>query len=155
MLVQKTVPSPVGALTLVADDHALVGLYFERHHPAPRHAGEAVDAHPVLDAAEAQLAAWFAGERSDFDVPVALGATDFQGRVWNALLDIPYGETRTYTDVADAIGRPDAVRAVAGAIACNPLSIVVPWVTAIVISGLLRSSQVSTFMSSATITASA
>ena len=82
--------------------------------------------HPVLLEAEQQLREYFAGERREFTVPLDLGGTPFQNRVWRALLSIPFGETRTYTEIARQIGKPAAVRAVGAANGRNPISIIAP-----------------------------
>jgi len=89
-------------------------------------AAERKDSHPLLVEAAAQLRAYFRGELREFDLPLEMAGTDFQIRVWNLLVDIPYGETRSYRDVAVALGRPEAVRAVGAANGANPLPIVVP-----------------------------
>ena len=122
----STVDSPIGELTVVAEDGALVGLYMTGHRPAPdpESFGERVD--DALPAATAQLAEYFAGERTAFDLPLAPRGTAFQQAVWAALRDIPYGETRSYGELAAALGRPGASRAVGLANGRNPLSIVVP-----------------------------
>jgi methylated-DNA-[protein]-cysteine S-methyltransferase len=118
--------SPLGALTLRTRDGALDGLYMveHRHGPPAEALGERVaDAAP---AAREQLAAYFAGELREFDLEVALRGTEFQQRVWAALREIPYGRTCSYAELATAIGRPTAVRAVGLANGRNPVSIVVP-----------------------------
>jgi len=84
------------------------------------------DAHPVLRAAIEQLAAYFAGSLHQFSLPLEITGTDFQMRVWRILRDIPYGETRSYRDLAISLGRPTAVRAVGAANGANPLPIVIP-----------------------------
>jgi methylated-DNA-[protein]-cysteine S-methyltransferase len=119
-------PSPVGELRLVAAGDALVGVYMEEHARAPRLAADDGRKDPVLSRARDQLAAWFAGERTGFDLPLAPAGTPFQLAVWRLLAEIPYGETRTYGDLARQLGRPSAARAVGAANARNPLSIVVP-----------------------------
>ena len=118
--------SPLGPLTLRADDGVLSGLYMteHRHGPGPERLGERVaDAAPP---AREQLAAYFAGELREFSVEVLLRGTEFQSRVWAALRDIPYGATCSYGELAVAIGAPTAVRAVGLANGKNPVSIVVP-----------------------------
>lgn len=122
----STVDSPIGELTVVAEDGALVGLYMTGHRPTPdpESFGERVD--DALPAATAQLAEYFAGERTAFDLPLAPRGTAFQQAVWAALRDIPYGETRSYGELAAALGRPGASRAVGLANGRNPISIVVP-----------------------------
>jgi methylated-DNA-[protein]-cysteine S-methyltransferase len=117
-------PSPVGTLSLFADEHTLVGVYFPEHAPAL----EARDGagHPVLDRARAQLDAYFAGERTSFDLPLAPPGTAFQRAVWDALRAIPFGHTRSYGQLAAAVGRPKASRAVGAANGQNPIAIVIP-----------------------------
>lgn len=127
------ISSPLGDLRLYAHDDELVGIYLpDQHAPAaaPGRGG-------VLAAAARQLAEYFAGERRAFDLPLAPRGTGFQQLVWRALLAIPYGETRSYGDLARAIGRPAAARAVGAANARNPLAIVVPCHRVIGASGQL------------------
>ncbi len=126
MRTHTTVDSPVGPLTLVDDDGALTGLYMadQRHLPDPASFGPRDDgAQPAL---REQLTAYFAGELREFDVPLAVAGTPFQQAVWSALREVPYGTTCTYGDLAAAIGRPTAVRAVGAANGRNPVCIVVP-----------------------------
>ena len=124
--VHTVVDSPVGPLTLVAEDDALAGLYLtdQRHRPAEETFGRPDDAPfgPVV----AQLAEYFAGERTDFELPLNLSGTPFQRTVWTALREIPYGTTISYGELADRIGRPTASRAVGLANGKNPVGIVVP-----------------------------
>ena len=94
--------SPVGPLRLCQEDGAIVGLYFG----GTVSAGEPPTA--LLRKAQAQLIEYFNRQRTEFDLPLCFGGTDFQHAVWEALLDIPYGETRTYGQIAAAIGRPKA-----------------------------------------------
>jgi methylated-DNA-[protein]-cysteine S-methyltransferase len=126
MRVHTTTGSPLGPLTLVAEDGALAGLYMteHRHRPGEETFGER-DPEPLAEAIH-QLDQYFAGERTVFDLPLALHGTPFQREVWAALRDIPYGETVSYGQLADRIGRPAAVRAVGLANGRNPVSIVVP-----------------------------
>ncbi|MGV9555578.1 methylated-DNA--[protein]-cysteine S-methyltransferase [Streptomyces sp. NPDC003522] len=120
------VDSPCGPLTLVADDGVLCGLYMtgQRHRPAEESFGSRDDT--LFGAAEEQLEAYFAGGSKDFTLPLRLHGTPFQRTVWEALRQIPYGETRTYGELAEAIGRPAASRAVGLANGRNPVGIVVP-----------------------------
>lgn len=128
MLYRTTLPSPLGALTLVADDAALVAILWPDDKPGRvrLEATSQRDDHPVLAAAAAQLGEYFAGTRTTFDLPLDPRGTDFQQAVWRALNAIPYGETRSYADIARAIGRPTATRAVGAANGRNPISIVTP-----------------------------
>lgn len=120
------VASPVGPLTLVATATALVGLRFADDPVPDDAAAVAAEAHPVLAATSAQLAAYLAGQRRRFELPLELHGTAFQRRVWSALLTIPYGATWSYGQLAAAIGSPTASRAVGLANGRNPVSIVVP-----------------------------
>ena len=120
------VDSPLGPLTLRARDGVLSGLFMtgHRHGPASDALGEPDDG--GLPAVREQLAAYFAGELTTFDLPLDLRGTAFQQRVWTALRAIPYGETRTYGELAATLGAPSASRAVGLANGRNPISIVVP-----------------------------
>lgn len=124
--VHTVTDSPVGPLTLVAADGALVGLHLaeQRHRPAEETLGSR-DPGP-FDGVTAQLQEYFDGRRTVFDVPLAPQGTPFQRRVWEALLEIPYGATVTYGHIADRIGRPTASRAVGLANGRNPIAIIVP-----------------------------
>jgi methylated-DNA-[protein]-cysteine S-methyltransferase len=128
LLYTTTMASLVGTLTLAASDAGLVAVLWEDDRPGRVVLGEtqAGDAHPVLRVAATQLAEYFAGTRTAFDLPLAPRGTAFQRAVWDALLIIPYGETRSYGALAAQIGRPSAARAVGAANGRNPLSIVVP-----------------------------
>jgi len=126
-LSQLVIDSPVGPVTLVADDHAVVGVYYAEHKRRPDiDSLPPGDGNDALAAAAAAFADYFAGKATDVDLPATASGTAFQRDVWEALRTIPAGETRTYAQIADAIGRPTAVRAVAQAIGANPLSIAVP-----------------------------
>lgn len=124
--VHTVIDSPIGLLTLVAADGALAGLYMEqhRHRPPSSTFGER-DAAPFARVV-AQLAEYFDGGRTTFDVPLELGGTAFQRTVWAALRSIPYGETVSYGELAERIGRATASRAVGLANGRNPVSIIVP-----------------------------
>lgn len=122
MLTTMTTRSPIGPLCLCAEHDRLVGLYLPEC-PAP--AGTAGRG-GVLARAAAQLAEYFAGERRDFDLPLSPSGTEFQLAVWRALARIPFGTTWSYGELARAIGRPSASRAVGAANGRNPLSIVLP-----------------------------
>lgn len=122
------IPSPVGALTLVAHTEALCAVLWQAEKP--RHV--AVDhlifqpQHPILLQTQQQLEQYFKGQRQQFDLPLAGQGSGFQQQVWQALRHIPFGETRSYKEIAQHIGQVNAVRAVGTAIGKNPLSIVVP-----------------------------
>ncbi|CCK26349.1 methylated-DNA-protein-cysteinemethyltransferase [Streptomyces davaonensis JCM 4913] len=120
------IDSPYGPLTLVADDGVLCGLYMteQRHRPPEESFGPRDDTR--FAAAEEQLDAYFAGELKDFTLELSLKGTPFQRIVWDQLRKIPYGETRTYGDLADALGNPGASRAVGLANGKNPVGIIVP-----------------------------
>ncbi|MGI5324546.1 methylated-DNA--[protein]-cysteine S-methyltransferase [Actinomadura nitritigenes] len=123
------VDSPFGPLTLVAIDGALCGLYMvnQRHRPPEESFGAPgnPDAEPFAATTE-QLTAYFAGELTEFDLPLNLRGTPFQGRVWSALQEIPYGETTTYGELAVELGKPSASRAVGLANGKNPVGVIVP-----------------------------
>jgi methylated-DNA-[protein]-cysteine S-methyltransferase len=119
-----TLDSPVGLLTLTADDGLLSGLYMSDHAHAPDIDGEP-DPEPFREVV-AQLEAYFRGDLTTFDVPLATSGTPFQQRVWAALCVIPYGETTSYGELAARIGQPTASRAVGLANGRNPVSIIVP-----------------------------
>ncbi len=119
-------PSPIGELLLTSDGQALTRLYMdaERQSSRPQEGWVRDDAR--FKSARQQLAAYFAGELTGFDLPLAGEGTAFQKQVWKALCDIPYGETISYGEVARRIGDPKAVRAVGLANGANPISIIIP-----------------------------
>lgn len=121
-----TRPSPIGELTLVATDAALVGLFMEAHASDPLIADAEERRTPLLKLVSAQLDEYFAGHRERFDVPLAPRGTAFQTSVWAVLQRIPFGVTWSYAQVARALGNPKAVRAVGAANGSNPISIVIP-----------------------------
>ncbi len=120
----QTIDSPIGRLQLVSDGQHLTAIEFEGHHRSAPNASTESD--PALEAAEQQLSEYFAGNRRTFDLPLQAPGTRFQEEVWQALQAIPYGELRSYRDIAKKIGREKAVRAVGAANGRNPLPIVVP-----------------------------
>jgi len=124
----KTMPSPVGMLTLVAGREGLAAVLWENDDPkrVPLHPREEAVDHPVLREAERQLTDYFAGRLQRFTVPLEFHGTEFQRRVWQALTRIPFGETRTYAQIAVEVGSPAAVRAVGAANGRNPISIIAP-----------------------------
>jgi methylated-DNA-[protein]-cysteine S-methyltransferase len=121
----RTMDSPVGPLTLAGKDGRLMHVRMADQTYEPSHGGWERDDTAFPDAVE-QLEAYFAGERREFDVELELVGTNFQRRVWEALLTIPYGETRSYGQIADEIGSPGASRAVGLANGHNPIGIIVP-----------------------------
>jgi methylated-DNA-[protein]-cysteine S-methyltransferase len=122
-LSSSSTDTPVGRLTLVAGDAGLTRVLWPGE-PSP--AGVAPGPHPVLAAAERQIAEYFAGARAAFDLPLALGGTAFQRGAWLELLSVPFATTRTYGAQARRLGRPNGARAVGAANARNPLPIVLP-----------------------------
>jgi methylated-DNA-[protein]-cysteine S-methyltransferase len=124
----RTMPSPVGVLTLVASDVGLVAVLWENDDPARVPLGPMREAggHPILREAHRQLDDYFRGALTMFDLPLEFRGTDFQRRVWTYLLAIPFGETRSYGQIARALGCPSAARAVGAANGRNPISIVAP-----------------------------
>ena len=121
-------PSPVGQLTLVARDGKLSAILWETERANRVRLGELHEANdsPVLLEAQRQLQEYFAGTRNQFTLELDFTGTDFQKQVWQALLTIPFGETRSYSQIAQQIGNPKAVRAVGAANGRNPISIIAP-----------------------------
>ncbi|MPY33305.1 methylated-DNA--[protein]-cysteine S-methyltransferase [Streptomyces adustus] len=131
------IDSPYGPLTLVADDGVLSGLYMtEQRHRPPEESFGTHDA-TAFGEAEEQLEAYFSGELKQFTLELRLSGTPFQQTVWDQLRAIPYGETRTYGELADALGNPKASRAVGLANGKNPVGIIVPCHRVIGASGSL------------------
>lgn len=114
--------TPIGRLTLVANDHALVGVYMENYE-VPQATAKTT---PLLERAAKQLGEYFAGEREAFDLPLEPQGTAFQRAVWEALTRIPFGQTVSYAHIAKKIGRPNAVRAVGAANGSNPIALIIP-----------------------------
>jgi methylated-DNA-[protein]-cysteine S-methyltransferase len=123
-LTQRVVPSPIGPLTIVASDRGVVAIHFASETDSADHPEDAT--HPILAAAAAQLAEYFTGGRTEFDLPLDLRGTEFQVAAWQALAGVPFGATTSYRDQARRIGRPAAVRAVGAANGRNPVPIVLP-----------------------------
>src|SRR6201991_1770962 len=124
----KKTKTPVGELTLIASERGLAGILWEGDNPKrvrlePQQEDPDND---ILVEAERQLKLYFDGTLMVFSVPLDFTGTDFQTSVWKALLKIPFGQTRTYTQIAKQIGRPTAARAVALASGKNPISIMAP-----------------------------
>jgi methylated-DNA-[protein]-cysteine S-methyltransferase len=126
MLHRTTVTTPIGELRVVASDEGVRAILLplpDRHVPA---AAQDDPGHPVLLEASRQLDEYFAGERRAFDLPLDVEGTAFQRSVWDALVEIPYGGTESYGELAERIGRPGAARAVGAANGRNPVPIIVP-----------------------------
>jgi len=124
----KFIHSPIGPLKLVASNRGLVGILWENDNPRRVRLTELVERaeHPVLVRTEKELNEYFTGMRSGFTVPLDMRGTPFQRQVWEALLGIPFGETRTYGQLAIQLGNPKATRAVGAANGRNPIAILVP-----------------------------
>jgi methylated-DNA-[protein]-cysteine S-methyltransferase len=123
------IDSPVGPLTIVAEGDRITGLYMDAQRHAPELASLGVPADPgdePFAAAAAQLAAYFSGDLTEFDLPLAPAGTEFQRRVWAELRAIPYGQSVSYSELAGRLGNPAASRAVGLANGRNPIAIVVP-----------------------------
>ena len=131
MIYRYSYETVLGSVTLVEEDGALLAI--STHHVYEGICQETA----LIKEAHQQLSEYLKGERKSFDLPLRMKGTDFQQRVWNALLDIPYGETRSYKQIAEAIGNPKAVRAVGMANNRNPLLIVVPCHRVIGVNGKL------------------
>ncbi len=118
--------SPLGELILVAEDETLTGVYFPSHwtRPDPATFGERTDRR--LEQVEEQLAEYFAGERTSFELPTSAAGNAFQRQVWDLIDQIPYGQTTTYGQLASELGNPTLARKVGHAVGHNPLSVIVP-----------------------------
>ena len=121
----RTIDSPIGLLTLAGHDNALTNLRMVDQTYEPSRAGWSERPAAFADAVE-QLSAYFVGELTDFELELDLQGTEFQRRVWQALLTIPFGQTRSYGEIAAQIGAPGAARAVGLANGHNPIAIIVP-----------------------------
>lgn len=117
--------SPIGRIEVTADSDSVTSLSIERDGHLPWE-GLPENANAVLETARHQLGEYFAGTRTDFDVPVRLAGTEFQRSVWQELSELPFGDVISYGDIGRATGRPSAGRAVGGAVGANPIPIIVP-----------------------------
>ena len=135
----KLIPSPIGKLKLVASDEGLVAILWENDRPRRVRLADLVEnpAHPMLLRTEKELNEYFSHKRKAFTVPLDMRGTYFQKQVWEALLGIPFGETRTYGQLANQLGNPKATRAVGAANGRNPIAIIVPCHRVIGFSGKL------------------
>lgn len=124
----KFMKSPVGNLKLVASEQGLVAIMWEKDRPRRVVLDDLVEnaQHPILQQTETQLKEYFSGSRTEFTVPLDVRGTPFQKQVWDALLGIPFGETRTYAQLAHQLGNPKATRAVGAANGRNPVAIIAP-----------------------------
>ena len=121
----RRLDSPIGRIEITSDGTAITSLAIEREGWLPW--GELGEkSNTILDRAAKQLAEYFAGKRTDFDLPVALAGTDFQKAVWSQLTHLGFGEATSYGEIGAATGRATAGRAVGGAIGANPIPIIVP-----------------------------
>jgi methylated-DNA-[protein]-cysteine S-methyltransferase len=118
--------SPIGELLAVGDGRALHGLYMQAGRTAIDVRAEWQSADEAFDEVRAQLADYFAGRRTTFDLPLAMAGSPFQRRVWRALQEIPYGETTSYGEIARRVGVPSGPRAVGVANGQNPVAVIVP-----------------------------
>jgi methylated-DNA-[protein]-cysteine S-methyltransferase len=138
-LIYRYMDSPVGRLKLVAEADHLVAVLWENDRPGRVRLGVMSEDRggEFLRGVEQQLSAYFAGNLTRFDLALRFHGTEFQRKVWQALLTIPFGETRSYRDIATQIGNPAAVRAVGAANGKNPISIIAPCHRVIGSSGAL------------------
>ncbi|WP_261817023.1 methylated-DNA--[protein]-cysteine S-methyltransferase [Vibrio gallicus] len=121
-----TFASRLGSITAQCSDKGITGIWFEQHTTKPQLPGQSSDDHPYLQDTKHQLTQYFANQRRHFDLPLDLQGTAFQLQIWEQLTCIPFGETRTYKQLAEAINNPQSVRAVGAANGKNPISIIVP-----------------------------
>jgi methylated-DNA-[protein]-cysteine S-methyltransferase len=126
MNVYTYIDSPLGKITLQANESGMSGVWFETHTTQPDALGKYSPDNSLLQQCEGQLTEYFSGKRSSFEIPISAQGTAFQKKVWHALTTIPYGETWSYQELANAIDNPKAVRAVGLANGKNPISIIVP-----------------------------
>jgi methylated-DNA-[protein]-cysteine S-methyltransferase len=135
----QQITSPLGNLYLVADETNLRAVAFDSNWPRIRESLGAMQEqrNPLLERTEQQLQEYFADQRTAFDLPIQFSGTNFQQQTWRALLGIPYGETRSYSEQAKLLGKPNAVRAIGRTNGLNLISIVVPCHRVIAKSGQL------------------
>lgn len=117
---QRTISSPIGALTLRASDHSLLAIEFGGSE------GTESESHAILDETEKQLEEYFSGSRRSFDLPLGPEGSEFQLKVWTLLMEVPHGKTISYTTLSARYGDPLAIRAVAAANGKNPIPIIIP-----------------------------
>lgn len=119
------IDSPIGRIEVTSDGESVTSLSIERAGELPLDSLPE-QSNPVLDRAVAQLEEYFAGTRTDFDLPVSLAGTEFQKAVWKELVELPFGDVASYGEIGHATGRATAGRAVGGAVGANPIPIIVP-----------------------------
>jgi methylated-DNA-[protein]-cysteine S-methyltransferase len=138
-LSSKVILSPIGRLRLVASDEGLAAILWDNDRPRPAYLADLVEnpAHPTLLCAEKELNEYFSRRRKTFSIALDMRGTHFQKQVWEALLAIPFGETRSYAQIANQLGNPKATRAVGAANGQNPIPIIVPCHRVIGASGKL------------------
>ena len=124
----KKIPSPVGTIYIVADSSSLRVITFEKNWPTELQKWKNIEEgnNPILQQTSCQLDEYFTGKRTTFEIPLTFTGTPFQNDTWKALLTIPYGQTRSYSEQAQIIGNPRAVRAVGRTNGLNPIAIIVP-----------------------------
>jgi len=126
----QTIASPAGSIFIAADNKYLRAITFNRNQEKIRRQLRGFknrdESNAIIDQTHQQLLEYFAGSRTEFDLPLTFSGTEFQKQTWRALLTIPYGETRSYSEQAELIGNPKAVRAVGRTNGLNPIGIVVP-----------------------------
>lgn len=126
MMVYKSFSSPIGKITLVANQTHLVALYVGEEAKPLVEGAKKDDKHSVLNKTQAQLAEYFAGKRTDFDLPLDPAGTEFQNKAWRALTKIPFGKVWSYGKQAQYLKAPNAQRAVGGANGKNPIPVIIP-----------------------------
>jgi methylated-DNA-[protein]-cysteine S-methyltransferase len=126
MIEYDVVDSPLGELLATSEDGFITGLYFDAHKGGPERSADWARRPSSFNALREELDAYFDGRLTEFSTPIRLRGTEFQESVWRLLTQIRHGETRSYGDLARALGRPSASRAVGAAVGRNPISIVVP-----------------------------
>ena len=139
MIYYRWLDSPLGRLLLTSDGKSLTGLYLQgqKHFPGQIAGWQQAEQVDPFGQVQVQLQEYFAHQRQQFDVPIQLQGTDFQRQVWHLLCQIPYGETISYGELAQAIQQPTAARAVGAANGRNPIAVIVPCHRVIASSGKL------------------
>jgi methylated-DNA-[protein]-cysteine S-methyltransferase len=126
MYAYKKIKSPIGTLTLIANEAALIALTVGKEKSPLLESSKKNDNHPILLKAETQLKKYFAGKRKNFDLPLSPSGTEFQNKAWKALSKIPYGNIWSYGQQAQYLKSPNAQRAVGGANGKNPIPVIIP-----------------------------